>query len=62
MIQPKYGYGKEGFAPHVEPDAVLDFEIELVSFGVRRMFFVYMVEYGVGFVAKISFAGRIGKE
>ncbi|DBA04885.1 TPA: hypothetical protein N0F65_006887 [Lagenidium giganteum] len=33
IIAPEYGYGKEGFAPKVEPDETLDFEIELVRFG-----------------------------
>ncbi|KAE8878776.1 hypothetical protein PF005_g23535 [Phytophthora fragariae] len=32
IIAPQYGYGHEGFAPKVEPDETLDFEIELLSF------------------------------
>ncbi|EGZ29315.1 hypothetical protein PHYSODRAFT_353627 [Phytophthora sojae] len=32
IIAPEYGYGHEGFAPKVEPDETLDFEIELLSF------------------------------
>ncbi|KAG3117016.1 hypothetical protein PI124_g4331 [Phytophthora idaei] len=32
IIAPEYGYGQEGFAPKVEPDEMLDFEIELLSF------------------------------
>ncbi|KAK1933974.1 Peptidyl-prolyl cis-trans isomerase FKBP4 [Phytophthora citrophthora] len=32
VIAPEYGYGHEGFAPKVEPDETLDFEIELMSF------------------------------
>lgn len=34
IIAPEYGYGHEGFAPKVEPDETLDFEIELLSFKV----------------------------
>ncbi|KAF0686791.1 Aste57867_21454 [Aphanomyces stellatus] len=33
IIQPDYGYGVQGLAPKVEPNEVLDYEIELVSFG-----------------------------
>ncbi|CAI5721416.1 unnamed protein product [Hyaloperonospora brassicae] len=32
IIAPAYAYGHEGFAPKVEPDETLDFEIELLSF------------------------------
>lgn len=32
IIAPEYGYGHAGFAPKVEPDETLDFEIELLSF------------------------------
>ncbi|RLN63384.1 hypothetical protein BBJ29_001738 [Phytophthora kernoviae] len=32
IISPQYAYGSEGFAPKVEPDETLDFEIELLSF------------------------------
>ncbi|TYZ57411.1 hypothetical protein PybrP1_005996 [[Pythium] brassicae (nom. inval.)] len=32
IIAPEYAYGSKGFAPKVEPDETLDFEIELVSF------------------------------
>ncbi|CAI5730872.1 unnamed protein product [Peronospora destructor] len=32
IIAPEYGYGQKGFAPKVEPDETLDFEIELISF------------------------------
>ncbi|KAG7383823.1 hypothetical protein PHYPSEUDO_003306 [Phytophthora pseudosyringae] len=32
VIAPEYGYGHEGFAPKVEPDETLDFEIELLNF------------------------------
>ena len=35
IIAPEYGYGQKGFAPKVEPDETLDFEIELISFKVR---------------------------
>ncbi|RLN02378.1 hypothetical protein BBJ28_00022754 [Nothophytophthora sp. Chile5] len=34
VIAPQYGYGSEGFAPKVEPDETLDFEIELIRFKV----------------------------
>ncbi|ETW00027.1 hypothetical protein, variant 1 [Aphanomyces invadans] len=33
IIQPEYGYGVQGLAPKVEPNEVLDYEIELVSYG-----------------------------
>ncbi|CAK4616613.1 hypothetical protein LEN26_002024 [Aphanomyces euteiches] len=33
IIQPEYGYGVQGLAPKVEPNEVLDYEIELISFG-----------------------------
>ncbi|KDO24233.1 hypothetical protein SPRG_09869 [Saprolegnia parasitica CBS 223.65] len=33
IIKPEYGYGVQGLAPKVEPNEVLDYEIELVSFG-----------------------------
>lgn len=36
IIAPEYAYGAKGFAPKVEPDETLDFEIELVSFKVRH--------------------------
>uniref|UniRef100_K3X0E9 peptidylprolyl isomerase n=1 Tax=Globisporangium ultimum (strain ATCC 200006 / CBS 805.95 / DAOM BR144) TaxID=431595 RepID=K3X0E9_GLOUD len=32
IIAPEYAYGSQGFAPKVEPDETLDFEIELESF------------------------------
>ncbi|CAH0516372.1 unnamed protein product [Peronospora belbahrii] len=32
IIAPEYGYGHKGFAPKVEPNETLDFEIELISF------------------------------
>ena len=35
IIAPAYAYGHEGFAPKVEPDETLDFEIELLSFKVH---------------------------
>ncbi|RHY60957.1 hypothetical protein DYB28_001612 [Aphanomyces astaci] len=35
IIKPEYGYGVLGLAPKVEPNETLDYEIELVSFGVR---------------------------
>ena len=35
IIAPAYGYGHEGFAPKVEPDEMLNFEIELLSFKVH---------------------------
>ncbi|RLN50306.1 hypothetical protein BBJ28_00021094 [Nothophytophthora sp. Chile5] len=34
IIAPQYAYGSEGFAPKVEPDETLDFEIELIRFKV----------------------------
>ncbi|KAJ0393788.1 hypothetical protein P43SY_008225 [Pythium insidiosum] len=33
IIAPEYAYGSKGFAPKVEPDETLDFEIELIRFG-----------------------------
>jgi hypothetical protein len=35
IIAPEYAYGSKGFAPKVEPDETLDFEIELLKFKVR---------------------------
>jgi FKBP-type peptidyl-prolyl cis-trans isomerase len=35
IIAPEYAYGAKGFAPKVEPDETLDFEIELLRFKVR---------------------------
>jgi hypothetical protein len=37
IISPEYAYGSQGFAPKVEPDETLDFEIELIRFGVSKM-------------------------
>lgn len=34
IIKPEYAYGSKGFAPKVEPDETLDFEIELLRFKV----------------------------
>ncbi|TMW64989.1 hypothetical protein Poli38472_009156 [Pythium oligandrum] len=33
IIKPEYAYGSQGFAPKVEPNETLDFEIELIRFG-----------------------------
>ena len=32
IITPEYAYGAQGFAPKVEPNETLDFEIELLKF------------------------------
>jgi len=45
IIQPEYGYGQNGLAPKVEPNEVLDYEIELIRFGVYNIAFnsIYFV-------------------
>lgn len=37
IIAPEYAYGAKGFAPKVEPNETLDFEIELLRFKVRSV-------------------------